>query len=96
MSPVTTAKNITGHSSGAAAIVQLLQLVTLLVGVGSVAVMLGRRDAAIEQNLDAIRELRAVTSDLAKAQTAAATAGIVNREKIADLIRRLDALERRP
>ena len=75
-------------------LIQLLELATLVVGVGGVFLMVGRRDADLShlsadvaQVSDDIAALSNITRDLA-------TSNVRSEQRLDDLSRRLDNLER--
>ena len=74
-------------------IIQTLTLVTLLGGVASVFLMIGRRDAVIETTQGKVQELWSITQDLVKSQVLSAASDGDHQRQLVDLKRRIERLE---
>ena len=75
-------------------IINSLQLITLVVGIGVVTLQIGRRDQALVYSERAIEDLRQITSDLVKTQLDNVANDRVQDERISSLWRRLEQLEK--
>lgn len=74
-------------------IIQTLTLVTLIGGVASVFLMIGRRDATIQTNQGKVQELWSITQDLVKSQVLGAAQDGEHQRQLVDLKRRIERLE---
>lgn len=73
-----------------------VQVAVFAIGLGGLAVSLGRRDATIDQHGGQLAELKSITTDLVKAQLSLVGNDQVIAQRIADLERRLASLESKP
>lgn len=83
-------------------VVSSLQLVVMLIGIAGLFVTIGRKDAAIENTISDMTELKAIVQDLLKAQITvvsndATHSAILNstQKEIQEIKRRLENIERR-
>lgn len=72
-----------------------VQVAVFVVGLGGLAVSLGRKDATIDQHSGQLAELKSITSDLVRAQLGLVGNDQVTSQRIQDLERRLASLEAR-
>lgn len=70
-----------------------VQVGVFAVGLSSVAVSIGRRDATIDQHSSQLGELKSITSDLVRAQLTLIGNDQVTAQRLQDLERRLAAVE---
>lgn len=70
-----------------------VQVCVFAVGLSSVAVSIGRRDATIDQHSSQLGELKSITSDLVRAQLTLIGNDQVTAQRLQDLERRLAAVE---
>jgi hypothetical protein len=70
-----------------------VQVGVFAVGLSSVAVSIGRRDATIDQHSGQLAELKSITSDLVRAQLSLVGNDQVTTQRLQDLERRLAAVE---
>lgn len=70
------------------------QVVTLLVGIGTVMMNLGRKDQQIQTTSEQVKELSNIVSDLAKAQIGLNMKDQQTDERLRELAARLERLER--
>lgn len=76
-----------------AMVLQALQLITLLVGVASVFLVVGRKDARLDQNTAEIGELRDIAQDLVRTSVEATSTNRDQDRQLDDLRARLMTLE---
>jgi len=83
-------------------VVSSLQLVVMLIGIAGLFVTIGRKDAAIENTISDMTELKAIVQDLLKAQITvvsndATHSAILSstQKEIQEIKRRLENIERR-
>jgi len=74
-------------------ILQAMQLITLVVGVATIFLTVGRRDERLSQNTSEIAELRDIASDLVKTSIEATTTNRDQDRSLDDLRTRLARLE---
>ncbi len=74
-------------------VLQALQLITLLVGVASVFLVVGRKDARLDQNTAEIGELRDIAQDLVRTSVEATSTNRDQDRQLDDLRARLMTLE---
>ena len=74
----------------------MMQLATLVLGVGGLFLAVGRRDATLDVNTGEINQLRDIASDLVKTSITTSTTNREQDRRLEELRDRLDALERRP
>ena len=70
-----------------------VQVGVFAVGLGGLAVSIGRKDATIEQHSSQLSELKGITTDLVKAQLSLSGNDQVLSQRLHDLERRLASLE---
>ena len=70
-----------------------VQVALFIITIGGLAIAIGRRDAILDQHGSALSELKSITSDLVRTQLGMAANDQVTTQRIADLERRLAALE---
>jgi len=83
-------------------VVSSLQLVVMLIGIAGLFITIGKKDAAIENTISDMTELKAIVQDLLKAQITvvsndATHNAILNstQKEIQEIKRRLEIIERR-
>jgi hypothetical protein len=74
-------------------VIQALQLITLLVGVASVFLVVGRKDERLNQNTAEISELRDIAQDLVRTSVEATSTNRDQDRQLNDLRARLMTLE---
>ena len=74
-------------------VLQALQLVTLLIGVASLFLMVGRRDGQLSSNTAEIGELRDIAQDLVRTSVEATSTNRNQDRQLDDLRARLMTLE---
>lgn len=72
-----------------------VQIVVLLLGIGSVLVAVGRRDQSLRTTDRDLRELHAISKDLVKSVIGMGATQKHHDEKLGELSRRVDRLENR-
>ena len=80
-------------------VIGVLQLLTLVVGIGAVMLQVGRRDAILSVNVSAIEKLREITQRLSEVTASNSARGIAQERELDDLgarLRTLEADSRRP
>jgi len=70
------------------------QVVTLVIGIGTVMMNLGRKDQQIQTTTEQVKELSNIVSDLAKAHVGFSLTDKQTEDRLRDLAARLDRLER--
>jgi len=78
------------------AVTGVLQLAVLIVGVGGVFFTIGVRDAALDDALSEVSELKSISSDLVKAQVLSSAKNSEHDRMLTDILRRLERLETKP
>jgi hypothetical protein len=78
------------------AVTSVLQLAVLIVGVGGVFFTIGLRDAALEDAVAEVSELKSISSDLVKAQVLSSAKNSEHDRMLTDILRRLERLETQP
>jgi hypothetical protein len=73
----------------------VMQLATMIIGIGAVLVNLGSKGEQLVQAKTDISELAEVVNDLARAQASAAVADATHSKTLEDIQRRLENLERK-
>ena len=71
-----------------------VQVGVFAIGLGGLAVSIGRRDATIDQHASQLGELKSITTDLVKAQLSLSGNDQVLAQRLQDLERRLASLEK--
>jgi len=74
--------------------IQALQLVALIVGILTVTVSIGRRDAEIGRNIQDIHELRKISQDLLRTSISHQMTDEFQNRQLLDLLTRIEKLER--
>jgi len=74
----------------------VLQTVVMCIAIGAVMLEMGRKDNMLDTTVQAVSDLRDITSDLAKTQLNLSINTEYLREQVAALHARLSALETRP
>lgn len=77
-------------------VISVAQLAVLMVGVGSVFITLGRRDAVLDRLHSDMSELRAIAQELVKSQVLGAANDKSHEEALRQVAARLDRMESRP
>ena len=77
-------------------VLQTLQLLALIVGIGGLFLTVGRKDATLENNTSEIRDLRAISTDLVKASIESTTTNREQDRRLEDLRARIARLETTP
>lgn len=75
-------------------VLQILQIVTMLVGIGTLLFAFGSKTEQLNQNRTDIDKLAMAVNDLAKAQASAAVVDALHNKTLEDIQRRLENLER--
>jgi len=70
-----------------------VQVAVFMLGLGGLAVSIGRKDATIDQHGTQLQELKSITSDLVRAQLSLVGNDQVTSQRLQDLERRLASLE---
>jgi hypothetical protein len=70
-----------------------VQVAVFAIGLGSLAVSIGRKDAQIDQHGQQLSELKGITSDLVRSQLSLAGNTQVISQRLQDLERRMASLE---
>jgi len=78
------------------AVTGVLQLAVLIIGVGGVFFTIGVRDAALEDAVAEVSELKSISSDLVKAQVLSSAKDGEHDRILNDILRRLERLETQP
>ena len=73
--------------------IQGAQLIVLILGIASVMVAIGKRDAQLERNIEDIAELRSISSDVLKASIASQMTDTWQNEQLQNLLLRIEQLE---
>jgi len=81
------------HRQTVTVILQAMQLITLVVGVATIFMTVGRKDERLAQNTNEIAELRDIASDLVKTSIEATTTNRDQDRSLDDLRTRLARLE---
>jgi hypothetical protein len=68
--------------------------VAICVGIGTLLMQMGRRDAQLVSTVEQVRELGSIVSELAKAQVAFTLTDKQTEERLRELTARLERLER--
>ena len=76
-------------------VVGVLQLVALIIGIGGLFTLIGKRDQQLAQVVSDLDKLAVVVNDLAKTQTGAAVNDITQTRTLEDIQKRLVDLERK-
>ena len=76
-------------------VVGVLQLVALIIGIGGLFTLIGKRDQQLAQVVSDLDKLAVVVNDLAKTQTGAAVNDIAQTRTLEDIQKRLVDLERK-
>ncbi len=76
--------------------VQVLQLVTLIIGLVVVSMSLGAKGEQLEAHHEDMVEMRSIVKDLVKAQIANTVNGKNTDARLADLSKRIHELETKP
>jgi hydroxymethylglutaryl-CoA reductase len=74
--------------------VAVAHLIVTAVGIGTILVTFGEKNAQLSDNRNDIDKLAVVVNDLAKAQASAAVADALHTRTLEDIQRRLEAIER--
>jgi len=74
-------------------VIQTMTLITVVAGVASVFMALGRKDVTIESNKTRVTELWDITQELVKSQVLGVANDGEHQRQIEELKRRLDRLE---
>lgn len=75
-------------------VIQVLQLVALIIGVGGMFTFIGKRDQQLTQVSTDLDKLVAAVNDLAKAQASTAISDAMQSRALEDIQRRINNLER--
>jgi hypothetical protein len=75
-------------------VLQILQIVTMLVGIATLLFAFGSKTEQLNQNRTDIDKLAVAVNDLAKAQASAAVVDALHNKTLEDIQRRLENLER--
>lgn len=73
-----------------------VQVAVFAIGLGGLAVSIGRRDATIDQHGTQLSELKGITSDLVRTQLSLIGNDQVISQRLQDLERRLGSIEAKP
>lgn len=68
--------------------------IAICVGIGTMLMQMGRRDAQLVSTVEQVRELGSIVSELAKAQVAFTLTDKQTEERLRELTSRLERLER--
>jgi len=74
--------------------VSVAHLLVTVIGIGTVLVTFGEKNAQLSDNRSDIDKLASVVNDLARAQASAAVADAIHTRALEDIQRRLEAIER--
>lgn len=75
-------------------VIQVLQLIALIIGVGGMFTFIGKRDQQLTQVSTDLDKLVAAVNDLAKAQASTAITDAMHEKSLEDIQRRLNNIER--
>lgn len=75
-------------------VIQVLQLVALIIGVGGMFTFIGKRDQQLTEVSTDLDKLVAAVNDLAKAQASTAISDAMQSRALEDIQRRINNLER--
>lgn len=75
--------------------IDVLQLATLVIGIASLAAMLGSRDATLTRATSDIENLSLITKDLASVSVANQTTAAIHAQLLEEIKRRIERLEQR-
>jgi len=74
--------------------VSVAHLLVTVIGLGTILVTFGEKNAQLSENRSDIDKLASVVNDLARAQASAAVADAIHTRALEDIQRRLEAIER--
>ena len=76
-------------------LLQTLQLIVLIIGVGGAFLTLGSKTEILNNNTTELKELKSIVQDLVKSQVSLVTSDVRHLTMLEDIKDRLDALESR-
>jgi len=85
-----------GKQVGVQTVLQFIQTLVLLGSVAGVFMTIGRRDASLDNQGERIKELAAITSDLARTVSTLSATDREYSARIDSIQSRIDRLERKP
>lgn len=72
------------------------QFVAICIGIGTILVYVGRKDAQLQSNTEQVAELQKIVTDLAKTQIVSTMKDELQTEQIQSLLTRVNKLEGAP
>ena len=85
-----------GRQVGVQTVLQFIQTVVLLGSIAGVFMTIGRKDQAMDNQADRLKELAAITADLARTVSTLSATDREYAAKIDNIQSRIDRLERKP
>jgi hypothetical protein len=85
-----------GKQVGVQTVLQFIQTVVLLGSIAGVFMTIGRKDQAMDNQADRLKELAAITADLARTVSTLSATDREYAAKIDSIQSRIDRLERKP
>jgi len=90
---VTSLRDMNGDGTASRTVAAWVQVAVFALGLGGLAVSIGRKDATIDQHSGQLTELKSITADLVRAQLSLSGNDQVTAQRLQELERRLATLE---